>query len=174
MKRYNLILLFIATLAMSTIAHAQNINSTYTPSRNQQQVAGKAGGANSHHNSTNRVYHGNGYNTYQNSNSDNRRQTNTLPPSGFSSSRTSTMTSSGSGYTPSISAVGATSAPQLSEYGRTQGPRKVGIGGEDDDENEAGNEDDPFATPIGSLPIALMLLLSAAYATRKRRKTVEN
>ena len=166
MKRYSLILLLLAMLATSTGIEAQNINSTYTPSRNHQQVAGRQGnglfGGQQYANTENND------NSYQNRTSagfrlggtDNGRLgTASDNPVGYDMHSTTVMPASGSRYSSSLTEPGAASVSDNKSNVRRKG---WGTGGGED-------RPDPYQTPIGSLPLALMLLLATSYARLRRR-----
>ena len=72
-----------------------------------------------------------------------------------------------------LSQVGATTAPQLSAVGETSSsrPRKIG-GGENynnDDDDKPKDNPDPYSTPLGNLPLLLMLLLTTAHTLLRRK-----
>jgi len=54
----------------------------------------------------------------------------------------------------------------------TTGPRRVII--DDDKDDETGGWGDPYPTPVGELPAALIFLLAIAYSLRKRRISTES
>ena len=73
-----------------------------------------------------------------------------------------------------LSRVGATTAPQLSAIRQATAtrPKKIGGGGnynDDDDPGEPIDNPDPFPTPLGDLPLLLILLLCVGYARRRLR-----
>lgn len=78
-----------------------------------------------------------------------------------------------------ISQVGAISAPQLSVVGETSSsrPRKIGGGGgnynDDDDPDKPNDNPDPYSTPLGNLPLLLMLLLTTAHTLLRRKLKTE-
>lgn len=149
MKRYNLILLLL--LAISCLS-AQNIRNHYQPaSAGNRSATSAALGSRSAVSDKEQ----NGYQPFVNGTSDFGTQN--AAPAGTGMRSTAAMSGSGSRYVPEVTEPGATGIESTSGSVRRKG---WGTGGED--------RPDPYPTPIGSLPIAFMLLLSAAYCARKR------
>ena len=73
-----------------------------------------------------------------------------------------------------LSQVGATTAPQLSAVGQATATRPKKIGGDsnyndDKDPEEPIDNPDPYSTPLGNLPLLLMLLLTTAHTLLRRK-----
>lgn len=154
MKRYNLILLLL--LAISCLS-AQNIRNHYQPASAGNRSATSAALGSRSAVSDKRQ---NGYQPFVNGTSDFGTQN--AAPAGTGMRSTAAMSGSGSRYVPEVTEPGATGIESTSGSVRRKG---FGGGGEGEPGEHHG---EVYGDPIGSLPIAFMLLLSAAYCARKR------
>jgi hypothetical protein len=178
MKRYSLIILLLASLTISVSIDAQTIINTYNLDRSRtaatrggtatrlysptQQGQDDQRGQNT---STYRGLGGSRYGSQLGVPSDFGSGNNGSQQGGYAGydmHSTTVMPGSGSRYRSELTDVGASTIGD--------GPRRIG-GGNSGGGTGPENPDDPFATPIGSLPIALMLLLAMGYGFRLYRRS---
>lgn len=177
MKRYSLIVLLLASLTISVSIDAQTITNTYNLDRSRT-AATRGGTATRLYSPTQRgqddqrgqntsTYRGLGGSRYGSQlgvpsdfgSGNNGSQQGGY--AGYDMHSTTVMPGSGSRYSSELTDVGASSI--------SDGPRRIGGGNSGGGDPGPEDPDDPFATPIGSLPIALMLLVSAAYALHRKK-----